>query len=112
MENGTYAVIITENSCSDTSACLVVNSVGVENTFSFAIEIYPNPAEEIVTVDMGANTQVVRVRLINVHGQILHDQQYSSGSSIDLSLSHLANGMYAVRISSESSVFQEKVVKR
>ncbi len=45
--NGLYAVIINQNGCADTSGCVAVNSIGIENlslTKNF-IHIYPNPNE-------------------------------------------------------------------
>jgi hypothetical protein len=45
--NGLYAVIINQNGCADTSSCVAVNSIGIENLSltENIIHIYPNPSE-------------------------------------------------------------------
>jgi hypothetical protein len=43
--NGSYAVIITENSCTDTSTCQIVNSVGLNQFESYMVNVYPNPSQ-------------------------------------------------------------------
>lgn len=42
--NGNYALIVTENGCSDTSACLIINEVGLE-------EYLPNNKELVKIID-------------------------------------------------------------
>ena len=41
--NGSYAVVITDGICSDTSACATIVGVGVEALGSESVYIYPNP---------------------------------------------------------------------
>src|SRR5690349_22903005 len=44
LANGSYAVIISQNGCVDTSSCYAITSVGMhENNFSSEIQISPNP---------------------------------------------------------------------
>lgn len=53
INNGDYAVEITLNSCVDTSSCINVIGVGVENyTIEFdQVSIYPNPSKNLIHID-------------------------------------------------------------
>ena len=46
--NGSYAVIITVGECVDTSACYMVNTVGLDQDFAYEIKVYPNPVQEML----------------------------------------------------------------
>ena len=111
-ENGTYAVIITENSCSDTSDCVVVNTVGIDKGFFFDISVFPNPVNEQLTIDMGENTAQVRVQMLGVQGQILYDARHQAEVPIRLETAHLPTGIYLIRIHTETSSFRTQILKQ
>lgn len=60
--NGEYAVELTENSCVDTSMCILVNAVSLselDKTFDFSI--YPNPVVDVISIQTNATIQQVRI---------------------------------------------------
>ena len=62
--NGSYAVIINENGCADTSTCYNVTSVGIiENDFGNKLIIYPNPTNGNFSIDLGENLKTVMITL-------------------------------------------------
>ena len=102
--NGDYAVIVTENGCSATSACLNVNSVGIiENSFGTDINVYPNPTSQEITIDLGAEYLNIVIRITNALGQIIEVKQIATSSSVDLTLNG-APGTYILEISAENGI--------
>jgi hypothetical protein len=51
-QNGNYAVVITVNGCSDTSACVAVTTVGLDDIKTDLFRVYPNPASTVINVEM------------------------------------------------------------
>ena len=52
--NGSFAVVVNNGICQDTSQCVTVTDVGiVSNTFNELIEIYPNPTSGNLVIDLG-----------------------------------------------------------
>ena len=50
-QNGTYAVISTDaNGCSDTSNCITINYIGIDELASQAFSLTPNPVVDVMTV--------------------------------------------------------------
>jgi hypothetical protein len=49
-ENGDYAVVITENNCTDTSACYPITTVNLSSESKASLEIYPNPSNGKFTI--------------------------------------------------------------
>lgn len=53
VSNGSYAVIITIDGCSDTSACVNMNSISATENVIAHFSIYPNPTKGKITIETG-----------------------------------------------------------
>jgi hypothetical protein len=105
--NGTYAVIVSNGTCSDTSNCVNITNVGIkENTIS-TISVHPNPTHDVVIVTMDASSAIVEV--MDVQGKLVQTTQIKSGDQIDLGT--YERGVYTLRIKTESGTSIERIVK-
>ena len=105
--NGTYAVVVSNGTCSDTSNCVNISNVGIkENTIS-SISVHPNPTHDIVIVTMDASSALVEV--MDVQGKLIQTTQIKSGDQIDLST--YERGVYTLRIKTEFGTSLERIVK-
>ncbi|MDF3026907.1 MAG: hypothetical protein K0S23_1214 [Fluviicola sp.] len=105
--NGTYAVVVSNGTCSDTSNCVNISNVGIkENTIS-SISVHPNPTHDIVIVTMDASSALVEV--MDVQGKLIQTTQIKSGDPIDLST--YERGVYTLRIKTEFGTSLERIVK-
>jgi hypothetical protein len=109
--NGNYAVEITENGCSDTSDCEVINTLGVdENAFGANINIYPNPTNGKVNVNLGKHASAVKMKLVSVQGQELLVQEVND-SSTTVDMSSYPQGVYILHLSSGDEQFFHRIIK-
>lgn len=108
--NGSYAVIITESGCTDTSACEIIASVGInEWDASENISIAPNPTANDVHIHTGEE-RAQRITLLNAAGQVLiHIVPESSESTI--SLRDYPSGVYFISVSLDRGTVMRKVVR-
>lgn len=96
--DGDYAVIATENACTDTSDCITVNTVGIEDSsWLRSIQLHPNPVNNSLRVTLPNNSEKVELELINLAGQILlqHDL---NGFNEELDLSGIEAGAYLIKL--------------
>ncbi len=108
--NGTYAVIVTKNNCTETSACATVANVGLES-LNAAIEVVlaPNPTNDFVKVAY-TNLNDVSFLVMDATGKIVvASTPISNGELIDFR--NLERGVYFVRLNSEQGTTLERVVK-
>ncbi len=110
VSNGNYAVVVTVGACSDTSACVAIMSVGINEENSFQnINIYPNPTQAFFTIKLNQIDNGL-VNVYNVLGELVFTNQLvSTETSIDLRNSE--KGIYFVQISNGGETITRRVIK-
>lgn len=108
-KNGSYAVIVNMLGCIDTSACVAINNVGIQELKqSSNFNIYPNP----VTNELHIETPgTFTAQLFDITGkQVMEDVLFSNTYIINTS--SLVEGMYFVRIlnTQKQLIIAQKVV--
>ncbi len=69
--NGFYALIVHENFCVDTSACVEINSAGIEQQYLPEIVVYPNPFDRTFTVELPTYQEYALIELLDLAGQTI-----------------------------------------
>ena len=97
--NGNYAVAVTQNACTDTSACFAVNGVDVVKTVFGNMNVFPNPAADkaIVQFDRAFNGEL---QLLSPEGKLVFKQKVNSAIRVPLLLGELSPGLYYIQVSS------------
>jgi hypothetical protein len=108
--NGSYAVIVTNaEGCSDTSACTVIDNVGLYVPNASAIGLYPNPTDGNITLSLPA-ADGASLSIFDAQGKLLYEiQNAKNGEQFDLS--KLSTGVYTFRVTLNNLTHIEKVVK-
>ena len=110
--NGDYAVQITQNGCTATSACYNITGVGINNmAFASSILLHPNPSTGKLQLDLGENYANVQIQISNTNGQLVFDQNYDQANQLNLNLTNLVAGVYFVAIHTENKSAILKLIK-
>lgn len=108
--NGDYAVIVTQNGCSDTSSCLTVTGIGLfENELNNGLSIYPNPTSGAVNLELTNGYSKALVEILDVNGARIYSGEYSNNGAIQLNLD-LAKGLYQVRVSTDGELMTKSLI--
>ena len=83
--NGSYSVEVTMGGCRDTSECMDVTVISVPemDDFGGALKVYPNPTNHLVTIELGTLYSEVRMRVYNMAGQQIWDQNYGTVENLN-----------------------------
>lgn len=71
------------------------------------VSIYPNPAKNVLYVAAAAGAEV---SLLDMSGKLIASQ-IVEGAEVDFDISHLAQGVYMVRVQTNDEIITEQVVK-
>lgn len=105
--NGSYAVIVTNGTCSDTSACVNITGIGVNELSSRAISVYPNPSAGnfmITANEAGVYT------IFNEVGQEVQTFELSVKNNFSVSVNNLSNGVYMISGVNSKNVVKQRIV--
>lgn len=115
---GAFNVLYTytdSNSCrnSDSSIVSVETCTGINKKASeLGINMYPNPAKDILTADFGVIYNKINVSLINVAGQEVISKDFSETRKITISTKILPAGIYLVKVKTKNNHTTLKVLKQ
>lgn len=109
--NGSYAVVVTANGCSDTSACIEITGLGfIENDFGKGCVIYPNPTDGEFSIDLGEEYRSVNISISDLTGKLIESTDFEEGQVFNLKLDEAA-GVYLLKIESEGRRALIRLVK-
>lgn len=105
---GNYALVITNNNCSDTSACVAVtvNTVGLlSSTNNNSFYIFPNPTSSMFTVLLP--TENATIIVTNSIGQeIMNEQAKQKTMTLQLDM----NGVYTVYVKTKQGSAAQRLI--
>jgi hypothetical protein len=109
--NGSYAVIVTNGSCSDTSGCVVISQVGLEeNNSSFGVALTPNPTQNDVKITF-TGTNEASIVIYDAQGKAVMTADHIQSGEM-LSTQAFERGVYMVHIMTTSGNHTERLVKQ
>jgi|TARA_R110000737_G_scaffold104095_1_gene137270 hypothetical protein len=107
--NGIYAAKITENGCTDTSACTSIVSVGIEeNSFFKNVTFSPNPSTGVVNFDFG-DLKGLDINVFNTAGEKVFSEENINSIAHTIELNE-ASGVYFIELISKDQNQRYKLV--
>jgi hypothetical protein len=105
---GNYAVEVTLNGCTDTSACYLVDYTGVDEHGDMIFTLYPNPTENgQINIDFEGGIRTIEV--LDMTGRVIELPINVQNGTVDGS--KLESGKYIVRlVTNEDIILQKEVV--
>lgn len=107
--NGSYAVIVDNNYCSDTSACVIINGLNLNDNFEVNnINVFPNPANNYIFIN--SKSDILNLKIIDLVGNIIMEESNLKKSE-KIDVSKLPNNIYFIKIETNSFVILNKFIK-
>ncbi|SFT37393.1 Por secretion system C-terminal sorting domain-containing protein [Lishizhenia tianjinensis] len=104
-QNGSYALVVSNGTCTDTSECYIVDNVGIENNETSFIAISPNPTTGLVKIS--GNNIIKEAVVFTTQGKQVNTIIQEDIKSIDLT--ELPSGVYFVQLTSVDN--QQHVIR-
>ena len=103
--NGNYAVIVSLTNCSDTSACFVVNNLGLSDANQLiAMDVYPNPSTDgMFTVSTVDSYEQLHIAVYSLDGKKVMEQEVKNTQQFDLKIAE-SQGVYLLEIATSTGL--------
>jgi hypothetical protein len=101
-QNGSYAVIIGNGNCADTSSCALISTVSFDEQELEKLEVFPNPSAGNVTLTAGS--PIGMIRIIAPDGRVVYQTNGQESKEIQMNISGLSRGTYIVKVETSTRV--------
>ncbi len=108
--DGEFAVIITQNGCSDTSDCFSIKTTGINDATPGNLRLYPNPVTSSLVIE-GEDIKEIMVKDISGREVYVFRGKVSGKSALILTETW-TDGIYLVQIVAGSESVVHKVLKK
>jgi hypothetical protein len=97
------------NSMDGVRKILAYTQVAINGTS--AISIYPNPAKEVVYVDLKGIEGAAKIRIMDLNGRVVYSIEQSK-SNISIDLKTFARGVYMIQVITGNELINQKIELR
>jgi uncharacterized delta-60 repeat protein len=104
--NGSYAVVVTLNGCSDTSACVIISTVGINQYSKLTAQssIYPNPFSVTTTFQLDNVLTNATLTVYNTFWQTVKEIKNINGQTIIFHRENLESGLYFIHLTQDNKM--------
>lgn len=105
-----WVTAIDEFSChsSDTITLTVTPTTAIESLYSVNVEVYPNPASDIIHIKCD---NLCKVQLLDLKGNVLITKQIKD-KQLTFNLSKFSSGTYIIKLKAGNKILSKKIIKR
>ncbi|MCB9223566.1 MAG: T9SS type A sorting domain-containing protein [Crocinitomicaceae bacterium] len=112
-QNGYYTLLYTDqNGCSTFSLVnniIEITTAGIEEDEAFVVNLYPNPTQGILNLELGTSIDLLLV--VTMNGQVVQTQRQLTEGIQTLDLSDLPGGVYMIQLVKEDKIVNKRIVK-
>lgn len=109
-QNGTYAVISTNNNgCSDTSNCVTINNIGLDEMSSAPFSVAPNPVVSELTITFATEFSG-QLTITDMGGKVLFETQVINQKEVSTIL-EAPQGIYFANAADNQGIKTVRIIK-
>ncbi|MDD2199294.1 MAG: T9SS type A sorting domain-containing protein, partial [Bacteroidales bacterium] len=103
--------VISDNGCENYDEVLItiIEGVGISTNLTDAISIYPNPADQIINIELNKLDDFVGLEIINIEGKVIYEN--NKDKDLELDIENWQSGVYFVKIVTEKEIGVLKFIK-
>ncbi|MDD2344820.1 MAG: T9SS type A sorting domain-containing protein [Bacteroidales bacterium] len=110
--DGNYALKVTEGECYTISSCYEITIVGIwENTYETQINIYPNPTNGKINIDLGHVYSETQVKIYDIKGKLMDQFLFENKNVLEFHINDIT-GIYILDVQSGNRKALLKVIKK
>ena len=80
----------------------------IENSIASSINLFPNPADNHLTIDFGSYNEEVKVTIADITGKVVYTTVATDTRSVEVNTSYFAEGIYVVQIQAADFISTKK----
>lgn len=82
----------------------------IDNSFTSSINLFPNPADNHLTIDLGSNHKRVQVTIADLTGKVMYTTMAKNTQKVEMNTNDFAEGNYIVQIQAAEFIGMKKLI--
>lgn len=108
---GTYTLTVKDaNGCESQSSITIESSTSITAIQTFYLKVYPNPANEVVYIELPDNILLEQFRLTDVIGRIVNVETEYNNHRLTIQTASLAAAVYEISIRTNAGNVKQKLI--
>ena len=109
---GSYAALITQGGCSDTTVCRTVVAVSINNLNEDHFRVTPNPSSGLVILNFSTveNAAEFHLKVFDARGHLILNSNLNHIKEKSIDLTDYPHGVYIFEITKGATVLHQKIV--
>ena len=107
-ENGLYEVTVEDGANCSGTASFSVEGIGISESIKNSIKLYPNPADEFVTINAQENV-IYSAKIFSIEGKLVRNQCVNK-SMLVLEKQELNQGLYIIELEINKKTIRKSIV--
>jgi hypothetical protein len=91
-------------------SCVACEGSAVNEETSASFNVFPNPASDIITVNLEPGISTCDIKIIDTQGKVVLFESIFNSSTISLNLTDFNRGIYFVQVFVNSEVFTKRLI--
>jgi len=99
-ENGAYSVVVIDNQGCSVTAGFVVTEVAIEELVEIPMNLYPNPSQDFINIDLELNLSNIQLEVLNSIGDIVLSKTIEGiavNNTIQIAVNEMPVGLYLLK---------------
>jgi len=109
--NGNFAVMVTENGCTTTSACYTILSIGILENVGGVFKVHPNPSSSVLYIDVQEEIGSYDILITDIAGRQVYNTNLNQPAISAVNIEDWPNGMYLLFVNSDKGRTSHKIIK-
>ena len=98
--------IQTSDACVDAES-----SVTTELAEPFTVQVYPNPAKDLVTISVPKVNEVLELRITDTYGKLVYQEKLKDSNEVKVKIALFSNGIYTIQLKSAKYTVNKRFIK-
>jgi len=88
----------------------VRGATGIKEEFSGQFNVYPNPADEKLFIELNDAVQKLNVEIYSITGQLVKNEIFHNISTIGMDVSDLTEGIYILKLNTDKESYNTRII--
>lgn len=109
---GSYAVVVSNLGCIDTSDCIALYSSGLNNaSLNLRTQVFPIPFDNVLNFEFENFQKTIKIKLFDILGKEILNKNYNQKKNIEINVENINNGSYYLQIETDTTLEFFNVLK-